>query len=109
MKVSTVRAEMFRTDGETDRHTDLMKLIVAYRDFANAANNVAICNVSTLKVPRPATRYVQTKRIPNIQATEDAVGLSATYGWSSNRQYKLHTKFTMGMRCRYICRLVTDN
>jgi hypothetical protein len=25
-----------RTDGQTDRHTDMTKLIVAFRNFANA-------------------------------------------------------------------------
>jgi hypothetical protein len=50
MKIGTVRAELFRTDGETGRHTDMMKLIVAFRNFANAANNVAKCNGSTWKV-----------------------------------------------------------
>jgi hypothetical protein len=86
MKISIMRAESFHTDGETDRHTDMMKLIVAFRNFANAAKNVAKCNVSTLKVPHPGTRHIQTKRFPNIEAKEDTLGLSATSGWSSNMQ-----------------------
>ena len=88
MKRSTMTAELFRKDGETDRHTDTMKLIVAFRNFANAANNVAKCDVSTLEVPHPGTRHilVQAKRFPNIEAKEDTLGLSATSGWSSNRQ-----------------------
>ena len=35
MKIRTVGAELFRADGQTDRQTD-MKLIVAFRSFANA-------------------------------------------------------------------------
>jgi len=58
MKVSTVRVELFHTD----RHTDMMKLIAAFRNFANNANNVAKCKVTTLKAPRTETPDIQTKR-----------------------------------------------
>ena len=107
MKISTVRAELLHTDRETDQHTDMMKLIVAFRNFANAANNVAKCNVSTVKVPpHTETRHIQTKGIQNTEATQDTVGLAATAGWSSNRRQKLHTKFAVGMRSRCkSCRL----
>jgi hypothetical protein len=60
MKINTVRAELFNTDGQTDRQTDMMKLIVAFRKFANAANNVAKY-VSTLLVPHAGTRHIQIK------------------------------------------------
>jgi len=43
MKIRPVEAELFhvgeRTDGQTDRQTDMTKLIVAFRNFANAPNN----------------------------------------------------------------------
>jgi len=35
-----VGAELFRADGRTDRQTDMTKQIVAFRNFANASNNV---------------------------------------------------------------------
>jgi hypothetical protein len=42
MKTRLVGAEVFhadrRTDGRTDRQTDLTKLLVAFRNFANAPN-----------------------------------------------------------------------
>jgi hypothetical protein len=37
MKIRPVRAELFHADGRTDRQT---KLIVAFRNFANAPKNV---------------------------------------------------------------------
>jgi hypothetical protein len=41
MKICLVRAELFRADGrtETNRRTDIMKLIVAFRSFVNATKN----------------------------------------------------------------------
>jgi len=35
-KIRPVRAELFHTDGHRDRRTDMAKLIVASRNFANA-------------------------------------------------------------------------
>ena len=35
-----MEAELFRVDGRTDLRTDMTKLIVAFRDFANAPKNV---------------------------------------------------------------------
>jgi len=34
-----VEAEMFHQDGQTDRETDITKLIVSYRNFTNAPKN----------------------------------------------------------------------
>jgi len=34
-----VGAELFHADGRTDGHTDMKKLIVAFRNFANASEN----------------------------------------------------------------------
>jgi hypothetical protein len=36
MKIGTVGAELFRVDGHTVTQTDMTKLIVAFRNFANA-------------------------------------------------------------------------
>jgi hypothetical protein len=41
MEIRPVRSELFHADGwkEGQRDTDTMKLIVAYRNFANAPKN----------------------------------------------------------------------
>jgi len=39
MKIGPVGAEFFHADVQTDRHTDMTKLIVAFRNFANAPEN----------------------------------------------------------------------
>jgi len=36
MKIRPVRAELFNADRETDRQTDMTKLIVVFRNFAKA-------------------------------------------------------------------------
>jgi hypothetical protein len=36
MKIRPVGAELFHVDGQTDRQTDVTKLIVAFRSIANA-------------------------------------------------------------------------
>ena len=36
IKISSVGAELFHADGNTDRQTDIRKLTVAFRNFANA-------------------------------------------------------------------------
>jgi hypothetical protein len=49
MKIRPVGADLFHadgwTDGRTDRQrlTDMTKLIVAFRNFANAPNNDKVC------------------------------------------------------------------
>ena len=44
MKIRTVRADLFhaggRSEGQTDRQTDITKLIVALRNFTNALDNL---------------------------------------------------------------------
>ena len=40
MKIRPLRAELFHADGRTDRH---MKLIVAFRNFANAVYLCLVC------------------------------------------------------------------
>ena len=39
MKVRPVGAELFSADGRTDGQTDMMKIIVAFRDLANEPRN----------------------------------------------------------------------
>jgi hypothetical protein len=43
MKICPVRAELFHTDLQTDRETDMTKLIVAISNFANAPKSKVIC------------------------------------------------------------------
>jgi hypothetical protein len=40
MKIRPVRAELFRADGQTERQTNVSKLVVAFRNFANAPKTV---------------------------------------------------------------------
>jgi len=40
MKICSVEAEWCHEDGRTDRQTDMTKLIVAFRNFANAPKKV---------------------------------------------------------------------
>ena len=49
MKIHLVRAELFHSDGrtETDRRTDMTKLIVAFRSSVNAAKSYAHSDRST--------------------------------------------------------------
>jgi len=39
MKIRQVEAELFYADGRTDRQTDMTKLTIAIRSFANAPKN----------------------------------------------------------------------
>ena len=39
MKILSVGARVFLADGQTDGQTDMTKLIVAFRNFANAPKN----------------------------------------------------------------------
>ena len=40
MKIRPVGTDLFYANGWTDRRTDLTKLIVAFRNFANAHNKI---------------------------------------------------------------------
>ena len=40
MKIRPVGAELFHADGRTERRTDMTKLIVTVRNFANEAKNI---------------------------------------------------------------------
>ena len=39
MKIRPVQAEVFHADGQRDGQTDMTKLTVAFRNFANATKN----------------------------------------------------------------------
>jgi hypothetical protein len=39
MKIRPVGAEFFNADGQTERQTDIAKLIVAFRNFAKTSKN----------------------------------------------------------------------
>jgi hypothetical protein len=39
VKIRPVEAELFRADGRTDGRADMMKLIVAFRQFVNEPEN----------------------------------------------------------------------
>jgi len=39
MTIRPVEAELFHAEGRTDGHRDMTKLIVAFRNFANAPKN----------------------------------------------------------------------
>jgi len=43
MKIYPVGAELFHADGRTDGPTDMTKLIIVFRNFANAPKNVVTC------------------------------------------------------------------
>jgi hypothetical protein len=42
MKIRAVGAELFHVDGRTDRQADTTKLIVAFRNLANAPKNPVV-------------------------------------------------------------------
>jgi len=45
MFIRQVGAELFDADGQTDRQTGLIKLMVAFRNFANTHNKSDTVNV----------------------------------------------------------------
>jgi hypothetical protein len=51
MKTGPVRTELFRADGRTDGQTDMTKVIFAFRNFANALENVIIFTITQSKIP----------------------------------------------------------
>jgi hypothetical protein len=48
MKIRPVETELFHTDGRTGGQTDMMKLIVAFRNFSNAPKNIRCENSNVL-------------------------------------------------------------
>jgi hypothetical protein len=52
MKIRLVSAKLFHADGETDRQTDMRKLIVASRNFENAPKS-DYCENPTAHVGTP--------------------------------------------------------
>jgi len=63
MKIRPVGADLFHADGRTDRQTDKTKLMVAYRNFANAPKRLksiprrhrvpVVLNVSFFRIISP--------------------------------------------------------
>jgi hypothetical protein len=47
IKACAVGAEVYYTDGQTDRQTDMTKLIVALCNFANVPNNNKLSSKET--------------------------------------------------------------
>ena len=45
MKIRIVGAELLQADGRTDGRIDMTKLIVAFRNFANARKNACLSGV----------------------------------------------------------------
>jgi hypothetical protein len=45
MKIRLLGAELFHADGRTNGRTDLTKIIVAFRSFANALKNPDLCQL----------------------------------------------------------------
>ena len=68
MKIHPMRAESLRIngrkEGRTDRRTDIMKLIVAFRNFANAPKNQDIKHERIYEAPQhekiraPSVRFI---------------------------------------------------
>jgi hypothetical protein len=62
IKILPMEAELFhaerRTEGQTDRQTDMTKLIVAFRNFAKATKNSKFCPQKVLMCFIPS--YEQT-------------------------------------------------
>jgi hypothetical protein len=40
MKIRQVGAELFHTEGQTDRHKHMTKLIVVFRNFTNESDHI---------------------------------------------------------------------
>ena len=49
MKIRPVGAQLSHEDGRMDRQTDMTKLIVVFRSFANAPKNVTGFDVAAFK------------------------------------------------------------
>ena len=65
-KIRPVEAELFHADGRTDIQTDMMKLIVAFRNFANASkkglwdrHDVCVCALVYLNAAVPNKRNLR--------------------------------------------------
>ena len=60
MKVPIVGTEFFHADGQTDRQTDMTKLIVAFRNFGKTYKNFdkTICNIKPLYTQKAIDRSV---------------------------------------------------
>jgi hypothetical protein len=57
MKIHPVRFELLHSDRGTDRQTDMTKLIVIFRNFADAPKNPSDCRIR--KMSFSILRYIQ--------------------------------------------------
>jgi hypothetical protein len=62
MKIRPVGAEQLHADGRADRQTDITKLIVAFRNFANAPKNGSFFSYFLREAPKPVAG---TTYLPN--------------------------------------------
>jgi hypothetical protein len=49
IKILLLGAELFHADGQTERQTDMTKLILAFRNFANARNKKSVAQLIFLQ------------------------------------------------------------
>jgi hypothetical protein len=59
-------AELFHAEIRTEGQTDMTKLIVAFRNFANATKNSQFCPQNALTFRHQAS-YVQDRRTATLQ------------------------------------------
>ena len=57
IKIRQVGAELFHAGRRIERRTDMTKLIVAFRHFANAPKNVYVCMADASQSVRPIIRH----------------------------------------------------
>jgi hypothetical protein len=71
-----------RTDGQTDGHADMMKLIVAFRNFENAPKNKKKCKLK-LKYNYSVINNFSSKTNPSTYPTQGSlVQIRRTYYFS---------------------------
>ena len=72
MKIRPVAAELFNEGGQTDRQTDMTKLMVAFRNYTNAPKNEMVCvsNINMKKRKDPASIKAKNNKFqtPCLQA-----------------------------------------
>ena len=67
VKIRSVGAELFHADGRTDRQTDMTKLIVTFRIFANTLTNGNTLNPTKRDFPFPFFHgKMKFTRVPSI-------------------------------------------
>jgi len=69
VKIRPVEAELFHADNETDRQTDMTKLILALRNFANAPKNCVAKFETRDETPKETRRKYCGKCRQNAQTS----------------------------------------